>query len=84
MERDLATALTVADLIRQLQAYPADTPVYFMHPAHDHWKTTLATGVQILEAGPVTWSNYHQQPVIPVEDENDPEDDIEVVLLGAA
>jgi hypothetical protein len=65
--------MTVRDLIAFLQQYEEDMPVYYSHPAHDHWHTELAGAVNGGEEQQVEYSDYHNQNVVKGEDDEDGE-----------
>ena len=79
-------ALTVAELIEELQLMPQDAEVHFQYNYGDHWRTQVAPGVDSVEMGLVEYSDYHRMPKVVEPDYDDEQDeDVEgkaVVLIG--
>ena len=79
-------ALTVKELIEELQCMPQDAEVHFQYNYGDHWRTQVAPGVDTVEMGLVEYSEYHQMPKVVEPDYDDEQDeDVEgtaVVLIG--
>ena len=63
--------LTKGELIPALQAMPEsdDTPVVFAHPSHDYWGTMLAGEIQMVNAGYIKHSEYHNKDQMVHEDD---------------
>ena len=57
--------MTVKELIEHLEGEDPESKVYFGHPAHDHWRNTLATEVETAEEVWIVYSDYHQQMRVP-------------------
>lgn len=75
--------MKVSELIEMLQDCNPDQEVVFAHPAHDYWKTTLATAVDRVELDFVKESSYHQQDVLCDYDDEERENEArEVVVLS--
>ena len=82
-------ALTVADLIAELQLMPQDAEVHFQYNYGDHWRTQVAPKVTEVYEGHVEFSDYHRMDMVTDDDEDiyfedgerDP-DVKEVVLIG--
>jgi hypothetical protein len=56
--------MTVAQLIQELQQFDPNTPVYFGHPSHDHWKTELAAPVLSVGMDHIKDSDYHSSKAV--------------------
>lgn len=62
--------------------------VVFAYNYGDHWRTTVAPGIDTVESGIVTYSNYHNMDkIVEQDDEDDCEmtpkpDQREVIILG--
>ncbi len=53
-------ALTVRELIEELEGLDPDAHVVFAYGSNDHWRTTVAEEVIGVEEGDVTWNTYHR------------------------
>ena len=73
--------MKVSELIERLQNLDPDMEVMFEHPAHDHWRTVLASEVSQVSENTVRYAEYHRQHVI-AEGRDDDEPCKEVVLIG--
>lgn len=82
-------AITVKELMEQLQGMDPNAEVHFTYNYGDHWRTQVAPSVRSVEVGYVVNSDYHRMDKV-VEDECDiyledgerDEDVKEVVLIG--
>ena len=73
--------MKVSELIARLQNLDPDMEVMFEHPAHDHWRTVLASEVSQVSENTVRYAEYHRQHVL-AEGRDDDEPCKEVVLIG--
>lgn len=78
-------ALTVRELINELEQYGDDMKVQFAYNYGDHWRTTVAAEVNSVDTGHVKHSEYHRMDkVVDLNDEDG--DDVgdlkEVVILS--
>ena len=73
--------MKVSELIERLENLDPDMEVMFEHPAHDHWRTVLASEVSQVSENTVRYAEYHRQHVI-AEGRDDDEPCKEVVLIG--
>ena len=73
--------MKVSELIERLQNLDPDMEVMFEHPAHDHWRTVLASEVSQVSENTVRYAEYHRQHVL-AEGRDDDEPCKEVVLIG--
>ena len=77
--------MKVSELIERLQNLDPDMEVMFEHPAHDHWRTVLASEVSQVSENTVRYAEYHRQHVLAEgydEDEEASDPRKEVVLIG--
>ena len=77
-------ALTVKDLIAQLQGCDEDMEVHFTYNYGDHWRTQVAPVVRYVEEGFVEESSYHQMDRVVedcYDDEGDRNTDVRRVIL---
>jgi hypothetical protein len=77
--------MKVSELIERLQNLDPDMDVMFEHPAHDYWRTVLASDVSRVEENTVRYAEYHRQHVLADgydEDEEDSDPRKQVVLIG--
>lgn len=65
-------AITVADLIAELSAYPDDMEVRISYNYGDHWNTQVAPEITTVEQVCVEPSDYHSMDVV-VDTEDDEE-----------
>lgn len=67
-------AITVAELIAQLQELDPQASVVIAYPAGDYWKTTLAAAVRpdSVAKGLVCWSAYHESWIAPLDAGDNP------------
>jgi uncharacterized Fe-S center protein len=72
-----------SELIEMLQGIEGDPEVYVQHTAGDHWKTQLASSVDNVDEGKISWSSYHRQHKIDNQEEydEDPDDKETVIIL---
>jgi hypothetical protein len=82
-------AITVQELINQLQFMDPNAEVHFTYNYNDHWRTQVAPEVDSVEVGYVRYSDYHRMNKvldddcdIYLEDGERDEDVTEVVLIG--
>lgn len=73
-------ALTVKELIEELQGFPDDAPVHLGYGYGDRVRTTCADGVMNVEQKEVVYSEYHQTFKVTERDED--EKFLAVVLEG--
>ena len=73
--------MKVSELIERLKDFDDDMDVMFEHPAHDHWRTVLASEVSQVSENTVRYAEYHRQHVL-AEGRDDDEPCKEVVLIG--
>ena len=73
--------MKVSELIERLENLDPDMEVMFEHPAHDHWRTVLASEVSQVSENTVRYAEYHRQHVL-AEGRDDDEPCKEVVLIG--
>jgi len=56
--------MTIRELIQNLQylqeEHGPDMEVMFSYTASDYWRTELAQSISSVEAGGVSWSDYHR------------------------
>lgn len=70
------------DLMKALADVDPEAPVGFAHPAHDHWHTTVVSGVKSVGDEHVRWSEYHSSLTLPKSlDDDDDDRDVVVVVL---
>lgn len=81
-EAEVGETMSAGDLIAFLQQFPAETPVFYGHPSHDHWRTELAGAIKGGEQQRVKYSDYHQTNQIDAEPRDDDSDDDRVVPAG--
>ena len=77
--------MKVSELIERLQNLDPDMDVMFEHPAHDYWRTVLASDVSRVEENTVRYAEYHRQHVLADgydEDEEDSDPRKQVALIG--
>ena len=76
ISRTVTTWTRAGDLAKKLAEIDPDTPVGFAHPAHDHWNTTLVSGVKSVDTRQVVWSEYNSSfKLVDRDDEADDDDD---------
>lgn len=77
--------MTVAELIRALEAQGPDLEVRFAYNYGDHGRTTVAEKIRRVEEADVVHSNYHQMDRI-AEDDDRPSPEIPktVIVLSAS
>jgi hypothetical protein len=68
--------MTAGELIAELQAFDAATPVYFGYDYHDHWHTEVAGSISKVEQKKVEHSDYHD--MMKVVDDRDRDDDYDM------
>lgn len=77
--------MKVSELIERLQNLDPEMDVMFEHPAHDRWRTVLASDILRVQENTVRYAEYHRQHVLAEgydEDEEASDPRKEVVLLG--
>ena len=77
--------MKVSELIERLENLDPDMEVMFEHPAHDYWRTVLASEVSQVSENTVRYAEYHRQYVLAEgydEDEEATDPRIKVVLIG--
>ena len=81
--------MKVAELIEALKDFDPNAEIMFSYGYGDYWRTTVAAGVEWIEEGLVTYSQYHQQDKVVEMDEDEMDSDAEqdgrvrqVVLIG--
>ena len=81
--------MKVAELIEALKDFDPNAEIMFSYGYGDYWSTTVAAGVEWIEEGLVTYSQYHQQDKVVEMDEDEMDSDAEqdgrvrqVVLIG--
>lgn len=73
-ELKIPGAITVAELIAQLQELDPQASVVIAHPSGDYWKTILAAAVRPhgVAKGLVCWSAYHESWIVPLNTVDQP------------
>lgn len=76
-------AITVAELIAQLQELDPQASVVIAYPSGDYWRTTLARAVRSdqVNDGLVEWRSYHDSWAISTDKPDCPR---HAVIIGAA
>ena len=77
--------MKVHELIERLKDFDDDMEVMFEHPAHDYWRTVLASDILRVQENTVRYAEYHRQHVLADgydEDEEASDPRKEVVLIG--
>lgn len=79
----MGVQVTIRQLIEELKHLPdLDKPVYFAHPAHDHWRNTLVTEVTEVGQSIITPSDYHRSLKLVPEHREPDEDAFEGIVLS--
>lgn len=69
--------MRVQDLIDALEGFDPNAEVMFSYGYGDYWSTTVAAGVEMIEEGLVTYSQYHQQDKVVEMDDDETDSDAE-------
>jgi len=82
-ELKIPGAITVAELIAQLQELDPQASVVIAYPSGDYWRTVLARAVRgdQVHDGLVEWSGYHESWQIATAMPDQPR---HAVIIGAA
>ena len=79
----MGVQVTIRQLIEELKHLPdLDKPVYFAHPAHDHWRNTLVTEVGEVTFTRITHSDYHQSFKLVPDNKDSDENTFEGIVLS--
>lgn len=62
-----------------LEDFDPDQDVFFAHPSHDYWRSTLASEVRTVCNDTVKHSDYHRQHTIADYDDEDETRDVVVI-----
>ena len=72
--------MTVRELIKMLENYPADAEVKIAQPTHDFWRRVAAVAPDSVEWAKVVHRDYHQSDII-IDDDREDDDEIREVIV---
>jgi hypothetical protein len=72
--------MTAHELAKQLLAGP-DVEIMFAHPAHDHWRTELASKIDSITEEQVKYTEYHRQDKVVEFEYGEEVEDARTVLV---